>query len=93
MPRTLETLTPGTAVYCGETRVGAVRAVYAEGESRSAALIVVDWDGRPGPISLPANEVRTVDEDRVTLMNSDPHTYATLVEFEESRYPTVHKLS
>ena len=93
MPRTLETLTPGTPVYCGDTHVAAVRAVYAEGETRSAALIALDWNGRSIPVSLPATEVMTIDERGVVLMNADPHAYATLIDFDESRYPTVHKLS
>jgi hypothetical protein len=93
MPRTLENLTQGTAVLCGETRVGAVLAVYAEGETRSAALIVVDWSGRPAPVSLPANEVMTIDERGVVLMNADPAYYGSLVEFDASRFPTVHKIS
>lgn len=93
MPRTLENLTQGTAVLCGETRVGAVLSVYAEGETRSAALIIVEWDGRPGPVSLPANEVMTIDERGVVLMNADPAYYASLVEFDASRFPTVHKLT
>lgn len=93
MPRILENLSPGTAVYCGETRVGAVLAVYAEGDTRSAALIVVAWDGRSVPVSLPATEVQSVEDRGLLLMATDPHTYASLVEFDESRYPTVHKLT
>jgi len=93
MPRTLENLTQGTAVLCGETHVGAVLAVYAEGETRSAAIVVVDWSGRAVPVSLPANEVMTIDERGVVLMNADPAYYASLVDFDASRFPTVHKLS
>jgi hypothetical protein len=92
MARTLETLDLGTPVFCGETQVGTVRGLYAEGESRAVEWVVVAWDGR-GNVAIPAIDVGTVDEHGVSLMQSDPRSYDGTPEFEESRFPTVRKLA
>lgn len=93
MAHTLESLQPGTPVYCGDQHVGDVRAVYAEGESRVAELIVVHWNlGRDEDVALPTSEVVAVTDRGVELINGDPHTYATLATFDAVRYPTVHPL-
>ena len=94
MAHTLETLTPGTPVYCGETRVGAVRALYSEGSSRIPALIVVRWSygERTDDVAVPTDEVETVSDRGVELMQIDPEHYATLATFDPARFPTVHPL-
>jgi hypothetical protein len=92
MARTLETLDLGTAVYCGEARVGDVRGLYAEGSARSVEWIVVRWDSR-GDVAVPAMEVGTIEPRGVQLLNADPNYYADLSEFEETRFPTVHKIA
>jgi hypothetical protein len=91
MARTLETLDPGTAVFCGERRVGAVSGIYAEGNARSVEWLIVAWDER-GDLAVPATEVEDVDDDGVTLMHSDPKFYDDLMNFSEERFPTVHKI-
>jgi hypothetical protein len=92
MANTLETLEPGTPVYVGDVRVGEVRAVYTEGVSRQAELVVVHWDDRDEDVAVPATEVGSL-EDGVRLIAPDVGTYATLSTFEPSRFPTVHPLT
>jgi hypothetical protein len=92
MARTLETLDLGTPVYCGETRVGSVSGLYAEGTSRAVEWVVVAWDSR-GNIAIPAIDVGSVDEHGVSLMQTDPRNYDGAPEFDESRFPTVRKLA
>jgi hypothetical protein len=91
MARTLESLDPGTPVWCGETRVGAVAGVYGEGNARAVELVAVAWEQR-GTLAVSATEIEDVDEHGVTLMHDDVHFYDDLVEFSEARFPTVHKL-
>jgi hypothetical protein len=94
MAHTLETLTPGTPVFCGDTRVGDVRALYSEGQSRLPALIVVHWTygDRTDDVAVPADEVEAVSDRGVELMQIDPDQYATLASFDPARFPTVHPL-
>lgn len=92
MPHTLESLQPGTPVYVGDIVVGEVRAVYAEGASRHAELLVVFWTDRNEEVALPANDVASVDERGVSLINLDLASYATLAKFELARFPTVRRL-
>ena len=92
MARTLETLDLGTPVFCGDTRVGSVRGLYAEGAARSVEWVVVAWNGR-GDVAIPAIDVANVDEHGVTLLQTDPHSYDGTPAFEESRFPTVRKLA
>jgi len=93
MARTLETLDLGTPVFCGETRVGDVRGLYAEGSSaRSVEWVVVDWAGR-GDVAVPAIEIGSVDERGVTLIQAEPREYEGLPAFNEQRFPTVRKLA
>ncbi len=93
MAYTLETLEPGTAVFVGESRVGAVRAVYTEGTSRQAELVVVHWDARGEDVAVPATEVASVDATGVRLIAPEVTTYATLSTFDPVRFPTVHPLT
>lgn len=92
MARTLESLDPGTPVYAGETRVGDVRAVYAEGNARIAELLVVHWDARGENVAIPTTEVESVDDDRVVLMRRESDQYGDLAPFDAGRFPTMKKL-
>ena len=92
MARTLESLEPGTPVFAGDTRVGEVRAVYADGDARSAALIAVFWDARGDEVSIPATEVFSVDERGVQLMRREPDQYSDLAPFDASSFTTMKKL-
>jgi hypothetical protein len=92
MARTLETLDLGTPVFCGDERVGDVRALYAEGHARSVEWIVVGWDGGRD-VAVPATEVEDIEERGVVLMHADRHFYDDFVDFDASRFPTVHKLA
>lgn len=92
MARTLETLTAGTPVFCGEERAGQVRALYTEGSSRAVEWVVVHWDAENRDIAVSANEIESVTDDGVSLMHADPRLYAELPTFDEARFPTAHKL-
>jgi hypothetical protein len=93
MARTLETLAAGTPVFCGEMRVGEVRALYTEGSSRAVEWVVVYWTAEKRQIAIQANEIESVTDAGVRLMHNDPRTYAELPSFEEARFPTAHKLA
>jgi hypothetical protein len=92
MARTLETLDPGTPVYAGETRIGAVSAVYAEGDGRSAEILVVHWDARHEDVAVPTTEVQAVDDDGVYLMRQESDQYDDLAPFEAASFATLRKL-
>jgi hypothetical protein len=92
MARTLETLDLGTPVFCGEERVGDVRALYAEGSARAVEWVVVDWVAR-GAVAVPAIEIGSIDDRGVTLIQGDPKEYQGLPAFNEERFPTVRKLA
>ena len=93
MARTLESLDPGTPVFAGSTRVGDVRAVYAEGDSRSADLVVVSWDARDGDnVAIPSTEILSLTEDGVQLMRQEPDQYADLAPFDPASFPTMKQL-
>jgi hypothetical protein len=92
MARTLETLDPGTPVYAGSTRVGSVRAVYAEGDARAAELIVVRWEATGDELGIPAGQIESIDADGVHLMRTEPDQYSDLAPFDAARFPTMKKL-
>jgi len=92
MVRTLETLALGTPVYCGETRVGEVHGLYAEGVARGVEWVIVGWVSR-GDIAVPAVEVASIDDAGVSLIQENPEAYAELPSFSEARFPTVHRLA
>ena len=93
MARTLETLAAGTPVFCGEARVGEVRALYTEGSSRAVEWVVVRWVAENREVAIPANEVESVTDAGVRLMHSDQRLYAELPTFDPARFPTAHKLA
>ena len=93
MARTLESLDPGTPVYAGDTRVGDVSAVYAEGDARIAELVVVRWDARGGEdVAIPTTEILSVNDGGVQLIRQEADQYADLAPFDASRFPTMRKM-
>jgi len=92
MARTLESLDPGTSVFAGATRVGEVRAVYAEGNARLAELVIVHWDARGEDVMVPTTEIETIDEAGVQLIRREPDQYADLAPFDPAGFPTMKKL-
>ncbi|MFN2460566.1 MAG: hypothetical protein ABR591_07760 [Candidatus Velthaea sp.] len=93
MAYTLESLTPGTPVFAGDSHVADVRAVYASEGTRQAELLVLFWLSRGEDVALSANEVESVDDRGVRLLNSDPNSYAQLLTFDAARFPTVRPLA
>ena len=94
MARTLESLDPGTPVFAGATRVGEVRAVYAEGGTRMAELVIAYWDARAEDVmGFPATEIETIDEAGVQLIRQEPDQYADLAPFDPAGFPTMKKLA
>ena len=93
MARTLETLEPGTPVFAGGTKIGEVRAVYAEGDARSAEILAVRLTLRDEDVSIPAGEVGSVDEQGVHLIRTEHREIQDFAPFDETRYPTMKKLA
>jgi hypothetical protein len=93
MARTLQSLEPGTPVYAGATRVGQVRAVYAEGNARIAELVIVHWDARDEDVMVPTTEIETIDDAGVQLIGREPGQYADLAPFDPAGFPTMKKLA
>ena len=93
MARTLETLEPGTPVFCGDQRVGEVRATYAEGNARAVEWVIVQWTSPPREVAVPATEVQSLNAEGMVLMHQDPHFYNELASFSEARFPTVRRLT
>jgi hypothetical protein len=92
MARTLESLDPGTPVYAGATRVGAVRGVYAQGDARSAEMVAVYWDARGEDVMVPASEIETIDEAGVQLIHQEAAQYAELAPFDPAVSPMLKQL-
>lgn len=93
MAKTLESLKIGTPVFAGSTRVGEVRGLYTEGDSRAVEYVEVAWGPKGVDVLLPAVEIENVDDRGVELMHVDPHFYDDLPEYVESRFPTVRKFA
>jgi len=92
MARTLESLDPGTPVFAGRTRVGDVRAVYAEGDARIAELLIVHWDAIDADVAVPTTEVASLDGDGVQLIRQEASLSPDLAPFDAARFPTMKKL-
>jgi hypothetical protein len=92
MARLLEDIELGTPVYLGESRIGSVRGVYAEGDARLAEYIAVQWTSRAVDVLIPTKDVMSLDEKGVVLMGEDPRTYASMPAFDESVHPTIRKI-
>jgi hypothetical protein len=93
MARTLQSLEPGTPVYAGTTRVGEVRAIYAEGEARMAELVIVHWDARGEDVMVPATEIEAIDDAGVQLIRQEADQYGDLAPFDPAGFPTMKKLA
>lgn len=93
MARRLETLDPGTPVFCGETRVGTVDGVYAEGSAEVAEYLVVRWESRSDmPVLIATKDVQTLEDRGVTLMGDDPQQYTTAPKYEDKLYPSLRRI-
>jgi hypothetical protein len=92
MARTLESLEPGTPVFAGPTQVATVSAVYAEGDARSADLVVAHWDALGTEVAIPSSEIESITERGVQLMRQEADQYADLAPFDAARFPTLKKL-
>jgi hypothetical protein len=92
MAHTLEDLTPGTPVYCGDACIGEVHGLYSEGMSRAVEWLIVRWKDGSRDVAMPATEVEGIDERGVMLMHADPKFYAELATFSEARFPTARRL-
>jgi hypothetical protein len=93
MARRLETLEPGTAVFCGETRVGSVDGVYAEGTAEVAEYMVVRWESRDNtPVLIATKDVETLEDRGVTLMGDDAQQYEIAPKYEEKLYPSLRRI-
>jgi hypothetical protein len=92
MAATLESLEPGTPVFAGPTRVGEVRAVYAEGDARIAELLIVHWDARGEEVAIPTTEVASVNGGAVRLIRQESDQYEDFTPFDAARFPTMKKL-
>ncbi len=93
MSRRLETLAPGTPVFCGERRVGSVEGVYTEGESRLPEYLAVAWESRGATILVPTKDVESIEDRGVVLQSFDPAVYETTAKFEPKQIPTIKKLA
>lgn len=93
MSRRLETLTPGTPVYCGERRVGSVEGIYTEGESRLAEYLAVRWDSRNATILVSTNDVASLEDKGVVLEGGEPEKYETTAAFDPKAAPTIKPLA
>ncbi|MBV8601301.1 MAG: hypothetical protein JO359_07030 [Candidatus Eremiobacteraeota bacterium] len=89
----LETLAPGTPVFCGEARVGAVDGVYAEGKAEVAEYLAVRWDARDGmPVLIATKDVESLESRGVVLMGAEPSAYETAPRFDSKLYPSLRRL-
>ena len=93
MSRRLETIAPGTPVFCGDRRVGSVEGIYTEGDSRLPEYLAVAWDARGVTILIRTNDVQSIEQRGVVLQSLDPTTYETTATFEPRRFPTIKKLN
>jgi hypothetical protein len=93
MAKRLEDLQPGTPVWSGEQRIGEVRDVYAEGESRLPEYLAVFLDSRKVEILIPTRDVAALQDRGVMLVSSDQSQYDAVVNFARSEMPFLRKLN
>jgi hypothetical protein len=93
MSRRLETLAPGTPVFCGERRVGTVEGIYTQGDSRLPEFLGVVWESRGATILVRTNDVESIEERGVILQSMDPSVYETTAKFDPKQLPTIRKLA
>lgn len=90
----LETLAPGTPVFCGETRVGTIDGVFAEGRAEIAEYLAVRWDSRDGlPVLVATKDVQTIDARGVLLIGEEPGQYITAPRYDEKLYPSLRRIN
>ena len=92
MARLLEDVELGTPVYLGQSRVGDVRGVYAEGDARLAEYLVVHWNDRAADLLIPTKDVASLEAKGVVLMGEDPRVYAGMPDFDPGVHPTIRRL-
>ncbi len=92
MAARLETLDPGTPVFCGDVQIGQVRGVFSEGESTLAEYLVIRWESRDADVLVATRDVETIDGRGVVLQGSDPEAYASLATFEPQDHPNIRKI-
>jgi hypothetical protein len=93
MAHRLEALVSGTPVIVGAQRVGDIRGVYADGDSRAVSLLAVYWASRDQIVALSASDVETVDDSGVVLIGSDLATYEKLPPFDPAEMTTIHEIA
>jgi len=92
MARLLEDLELGTPVYLGESRVGEVRGVFAEGAARLAEYLVVHWAERGEDLLIATKDVASLEAKGVVLLLDDPRAYAAFPAFDEAAHPAIRRL-
>ncbi|MBV8151410.1 MAG: hypothetical protein JO101_00985 [Candidatus Eremiobacteraeota bacterium] len=93
LARRLETLDPGTPVYCGEKLLGTLDGVYAEGSSDLPEYLVVRWEALDNtPVLVPTKDVESLEARGVILMGVDPGQYDVLPKYQPELYPKFRRL-
>jgi uncharacterized protein YrrD len=88
----LEELQTGTPVRSQSgAEIGRIEAVYALGESRVAAFLLVYWNKRSEAALVASDEVMSVEDDGVVLALSE-ESYSQLPAFDPSANPTLYRL-
>jgi|GEM_PF-1646998 len=89
----LEDLEPGTPVRtCDGEPAGEIRGVYASGETRDAAFLLVYWNERSGEALVGADEVMRIGDDGVELRSS-MLVYRELAAFDPSHNALLHRIA
>ena len=92
MARLLEDVELGTPVFLGQSSVGDVRGVYAEGNARLAEYLAVHWNERAVDILIPTKDVASLEAKGVVLMGEDPRVYSIMPAFDPAVHPTIRRL-
>ena len=80
-------------MFCGETRVGVVDGVFAEGKAEVAEYLSVRWAARGDlPVLVATKDVETISERGVVLMGAEPSAYETAPRFDPKLYPSFRRL-
>jgi len=67
MTKRLESIDPGTPVFCDDRRVGEVRGVFGIGDSRLAEYVCVYCQSRTEEVLVPTGEVLEINDRGVDL--------------------------
>ncbi|HTV72960.1 MAG TPA: hypothetical protein VME66_04555 [Candidatus Acidoferrales bacterium] len=79
-------------MWSGDRRIGEVRDVYAEGDSRLPEYLAVYLSEPAREILIPTRDVATIQERGVVLVSSDPEQYEAVVTFVRGEMPALRKL-